>query len=92
MLENILGLEPRTIKIKAYVDTKSVIEAILSTKLVDDKRLQVDIAAIKELIQICDVNRFQWVPWHLQLANPMTKQGAFRLNLLKVLQSGRMLN
>ena len=44
MLENILGLEPRTIKIEAYVDNKSVIEAILSTRLVDDKRLRVDIA------------------------------------------------
>ena len=92
MLENILGLEPRTIKIEAYVDNKSVIEAILSTRLVDDKRLRVDIAAVKELIQLHDVNRIQWVPGHLQLANPMTKQGASGFNLLKVLQSGRMLH
>ena len=92
MLENIFGLEPRTIKIEAYVDNKSVIEAILSTRLVDDKRLRVDIAAIKELIQLHDVNRIQWVPGHLQLANPMTKQGASGFNLLKVLQSGRMFN
>ena len=92
MLENIFGLEPRTIKIEAYVDNKSVIEAIFSTRLVDDKRLRVDIAAIKELIQLHDVNRIQWVPGHLQLANPMTKQGASGFNLLKVLQSGRMLN
>ena len=92
MLENIFGLDPRTIKIEAYVDNKSVIEAILSTRLVDDKRLRVDIAAIKELIQLHDVNRIQWVPGHLQLANPMTKQGASGFNLLKVLQSGRMLN
>ena len=90
MLENIFGLEPRAIKIEAYVDNKSVIEAILSTRLVDDKRLRVDIAAIKELIQLHDVNRIQWVPGHLQLANP--KQGASGFNLLKVLQSGRMLN
>ena len=92
MLENILGLEPRTIKIEAYMDNKSVIEAILSTRLVDDKRLRVDIAAIKELIQLHDDNRIQWVPGHLQLANRMTKQGASGFNLLKVLQSGRMLN
>ena len=66
MLENILGLEPRTIKIEAYVGKKSVIEAILSTRLVDDKRLRVDIAAIKELIQLHDVNPIQWVSGHLQ--------------------------
>ena len=90
MLENILGLEPRTITIEANVDNKSAIEAILSTRLVEDKRLRVEIAAIKESLQFHDVNRIQWVPGHLQWANPMTKQGASGFNLLKVLQSGKM--
>ena len=34
MLEDILGLEHKVIKVEAYVDDKSVIEAILSTRLV----------------------------------------------------------
>ena len=94
MLENILGLKPRSIIIEAYVDNKSVIEAILSTRMVEDNRLQVDIAAIQESLKIQDVNRIQWVPGHLQLANAMTKQGASAsgFNLLRVLQSGKMLN
>ena len=89
-MENILGLEHRTITTEAYVDNKSVIEVILSTRLV--KRLRVDIAAIKESLQIHDVNRIQWVPGQLQFANTLTKQGASRVNLLKVIQSGKMLN
>ena len=40
MLENISGLEPRTIKIEAYVDNESVIEAILSARLVSEWALQ----------------------------------------------------
>ena len=92
MLENIFGLEPSTITIKAYVDNKSAIDAILYTRLLEDKRLRVDIAAIKESLQIHDVNRIQWVPGQLQLANPMTKQGAPGFNLLKVLELGKMLN
>ena len=92
MLESILEVKPRTIMIEAYVDNKSIIEAILSTRLVDDKRLRVDVAAIKESLQLHDVNKIQWIPGHLQLANPMTKQGASGFNLLKVLQSGQMLN
>ena len=48
MLEDILGLQHKIIEIEAFVDNKSVIEAILSTRLVEDKRLRIDIAAIKE--------------------------------------------
>ena len=78
--------------IEAYVDNKSIIEAILSTRLVDDNWLQVDVAAIKESLQLHDVNKIQWIPGHLQLANPMAKQGSSEFNQLKVLQSGQMLN
>ena len=92
MLASMLGVKPRTVMIEAYVDNKSIIEAILSTRLVEDKRLRVDVAAIKESLQLHDVKKIQWVPGHLQLANPMTKQGASGFNLLKVLQSGKMLD
>ena len=91
MLEDILGIESKTLTTEAYVDNKSVIEALLSTRLVDDKRLRVDVASIQELLKHQDINQIHWVPGHLQLANVMTKQGAVRFHLLKVLQSGNML-
>ena len=91
MVEEIMGLEYKTIPIEAYIDNKSVIEAILSTRMVDDKRLRVDVAAIQELLKFHDIIRIQWVKGHLQLANPMTKQGASGFSLLKVLQSGQMI-
>ena len=40
IVEDITGVQPRTIPIVAYTDNKSVIEALHSTKLVDDKRLR----------------------------------------------------
>ena len=92
MLEDVLGLETRTIKIEAFVDNKSVIEALLSTRMVEDKRLRVDVAAIQESLKLHDINKIQWIPGHLQLANVMTKQGASGFHLLKVLQSGNMLS
>ena len=79
MVEEILGLESKTIPIEAYIDNKSVIEANLSTRMVDDKRLRVDVAAIQELFKFHDNNR---IPGQLQLANPMTKQGASGFSLL----------
>ena len=91
MLEDILGYEHKTIRIEAYVDNKSVIEALFSTRMVEDKRLRVDVAAIQESLKLQDINLIQWIPGQLQLANVMTKQGASGFLLLKVLQSGNML-
>jgi hypothetical protein len=48
MLEEIMKLQSNTIPIIAYVDNKSIIGAIHSTKLVDDKRLRIVIDAINE--------------------------------------------
>ena len=48
MLEDILGIKSKSIQIEAYVDNKSIIEAILSTKMIEGKRLRVDVAAIQE--------------------------------------------
>ena len=49
MLEEILGLKNfKTINIEAYVDNKIVIEAVSSTRMVEDKCLWVDIATVQE--------------------------------------------
>jgi len=90
MIEDILRLQPGTIPIKAYTDNKSVLEAISSTKLVDDKRLRVDIAGIREMLLKSDINEVVWCPGKMQLADCMTKQGVSGFRLLKVLQEGKM--
>lgn len=77
------------IPITAFVDNKSVVDAIHSTKLVEDKRLRIDIAAILEMTLKNSVH-VKWCPGKLQLANTMTKRGASGLELLKVLQCGKM--
>ena len=89
MLEDILGIKSKPIQTETYDDNKSVIEAILSTRMVEDKRLRVDVAAVQELLKLHHIIRIQWVPGHLQLANVMTKQGASGFYLHSVLQSGK---
>ena len=90
MLENILGIPHKTIPIIAYVDNKSVIEAVSSTKLVDDKCLRVDIAAISESLARSEVSEIKWCPGNIHLADCMTKRGAAGYNLLNVLKDGRL--
>lgn len=60
--------------------------------MVEDKRLQVDVATIQESLKFQDVSRIHWVAGHLQLADVMTKQGASGFHLLNVLHSGQMLS
>ena len=67
-----------------------MIEAIHSTKLVDDKRLRVDIAAISEALARKEVHEVKWCPGKVHLADCMTKRGAAGTELLTVLQNGRM--
>ena len=55
-----------------------------STKLVDDKRLRVDIAAISESLTRNVVNDIKWCPGKIHLADCMTKRGATRYNLMNV--------
>ena len=62
MIENISIIVSNTIPIVGYVDNKSVIEAMYSTKLVDDKRVRVDIAAISESLAKTEVNDIKWCP------------------------------
>ena len=56
MIENIFRLPSRSIPITAYADNKSVIGAVYSTKLLKDKCLRLDIAAISESLTTNDVN------------------------------------
>ena len=84
MLEDNLGIKSKPIQIEACVDNKSVIEAIFSTRMVEDKRLRVDVATIQEILKLHDINGIQLILGHLQLVNVMTKQGASGFHLPSV--------
>ena len=77
-----------TLKITAMTDSKSLFDAINSTKSVEDKRLRPDIAALKEKHDLGEVNLYCWIPTGEQLADCLTKAGASTAPLLKALSGG----
>ena len=79
-----------SVNIDVFVDNQDVVDAIYSTKSVDDKRLRIDIASLKEFISNGEVNSVKWCAGSLQLADCMTKRGAKVDNLMGVLQSGTL--
>ena len=85
MIKELLG---NSLKIIAMTDSKSLFDAINSTKSVDDKRLRPDIAALKEKHELGEVNVYRWIPTGDQLADSLTKAGASTAPLLKALSGG----
>ena len=90
ILEEIKGLQKKSVPIDAHVDNKTIVEAMYSTKSVDNKHLQIDIIAVKESVASGDVRCIKWCPGSVQLANCMTKKEAHSHLWLKVIQSGCM--
>ena len=87
ILQEITGYKLRQSKIKT--DNESLDDAAHSTTAVEEKRLRVDIAAIREEIR----NRtilVDWIPNTEQLADVLTKQGANRIKLINVLKNSHL--
>ena len=88
VLCEIMGVSPKTLPLIAYVDNKGLVEAVHSTRLVDDKRLRITIGAMKELLDSGEVSSVIWIPDNVQIINCMTKKGASGYQLRSVVESG----
>ncbi len=76
--------------ITAFIDNRNVVEVVYTTKMIDDKRLRIDLRAIKEMIETHQVESIKWCSGDRQIANCLTKRGTFPHMLLTILQTGVM--
>ena len=77
------------VPIMAIVDNRSLMQSIQSTHLVDEKRLRIDISAVKEFVE-CEGVSVHWVPGQQQLADCLTKHGASPYELQGVISGGKL--
>ena len=73
------------IGLRIITDSKSLTDTVSLLTVIEDKRLRIDIASLRESIQSDFVEGLYWVPSALNLANPLTKQGASNTYLIEVL-------
>ena len=85
----IFELSKYRVPIKCYVDNKSLVESLYSSKLVDDRRLRIDMAVLKDMIGKKEIASVLWIPTVHQLANALTKRGASVAGLLSAV-SGQL--
>ena len=72
-----------------FTDNKSLYDSMHTSDLVTDKRLRVDISALREMQENGEVN-FRWLNSSCQLADALTKKGASKQKLLDVLGTAHL--
>ena len=75
--------------IELFVDNKSLFDTAKTTNVLADKRLLVDMAALRQMIEVKEVN-INWVNSSLQLADAFTKAGANKQRLAEAISRGRL--
>ena len=82
-------MKASSIPIFSYVDNNDLHNALHSTTLVSNKKLRIDIAAIKQTMTEENVSVY-WMPSTEMLADCLTKKGADTRKLLSVIQHGQL--
>ena len=89
ILAEILAVSPLELPIMAHCDSWNLYQALHSTKMVEDKKLRVDIAQVKESVERENVE-VRWVTGDRMIADCLTKKGTNGAGLLDVLRTGEL--
>ena len=87
--EIIFMKQHNNINVEAFTDNRSLYKTLLTTKSILDKRLRVEIAALREM---CEKNELiiNWVEKQHQLSDVLTKRGASPQSLIETIQKGKL--
>ena len=64
-----------TVKVKCYTDNKSIVEAITSTKKMNNPMLNIDTLILREYLEKETIHSITWIKGDQQFADPLTKLG-----------------
>ena len=77
-------------RIECFTDSNQLYDAVHSLKLIEDRRLRIDMGLLQEMIQRKEISRIVWVEKGKQLADSLTKLGASSAKLLEVIERGEL--
>ena len=85
LLAEVLNMTSTTFPVKCYVDNRSLVESLHSTKSVEDKHLRINMSVLRDMLSTRSLSTVSWVKTSHQLANVLTKQGACHRPLLSAI-------
>ena len=71
-------------------DSHQLYDAVYSITPVLDKRLRIDVAILKEMIERKEVTQIKWIDKKYQLADLLTKREASSHNHMRVFAEGKL--
>lgn len=84
-----LSLIPRKSIINTYTDNKSLHDSACTTSQISDRRLRVEMSAIREMKEKGEID-LQWINKEGQIADCLTKKGASCVNMMTSLKNGKL--
>ena len=82
--------KPNQIEVNALTDNKGLWENIHNTRQCDEKLLRNSVALIKQMIEVKEVNKIEWVETSGMLADTLTKQGGSGKWMKEVISRNRL--
>jgi transposase InsO family protein len=88
LLAEAINVPTNSFVVKCFVDNKSLVDALYSTKSIEDKQLRINMAVLRDMLSKHDIQSVCWVQSTRQLANVLTKRGASPGSLLAAVGNG----
>lgn len=89
LIKEVLGREVKGMKLELLTDNKSLVDNIASNKKIEDKKMILNLAVLKQGIEEEDIDRIKWIAKSGMLADVLTKKQADSSKLLYVMEKGR---
>ena len=70
--------------IQCFTDNRSLTDTLVTTRVISDRRLRVDVARLREMVAEKEIS-VTWIDGKRQVADALTKRGASSASLMEVL-------
>ena len=90
VLGEVFGQVEKKVPIIVHTDSKNLYKAVRTTALVEDSKLRLDLAILKESLETGEIEELNLVTSGQMLANSLTKKGASTKSLMRVIRDGDM--
>ena len=90
LLSEILYCKPnddKNIKIECFTDNHQLYDSVYSIRPVQDKRLQMEIALLRDMINKKEITKINWIKNKYQIADCLTTYGVSSEKLLNTLKT-----
>ena len=77
----------RSIEIECFTDNHQLYDSVWSIRPIQDRRLRMEVAILREMLDKKEITKINWIDKHNQLADCLTKNGASSEKLISTFKT-----